>query len=350
MINTAIIGCGKIAECHAVALASSPSSRLVAVCDVNEDRARNLAERYGAVSVYTDAEKMFRDQSVQMVSICTPSGTREKVVRLAASVKAHVLCEKPFSATLQQADSMIANCRQAGVKLGVIFQRRFWQSSQRLRKAIDEGKLNQPVLGECIVKYCRLPEFYQKFPAKARIRMEGGGVLANQAIHCIDLLQWYMGEPAEIFGYIDRYLHKGIEVEDSAVAVIKFKSGAMATIEASVVQNPGLFSRVTVHGDNGVSASIFEQPPETVGYHDIWTVPGEDKCVVESMVEARERERFPYYHVLQINDFLQAIIKDREPAVTGEEGRKSLEIVAAIYKSAQTGVPVNMPVVGFDEE
>jgi UDP-N-acetyl-2-amino-2-deoxyglucuronate dehydrogenase len=166
----------------------------------------------------------------------------------------------------------------------------------------------------------------------------------NQAVHAIDQFQWFMGEPVEVFGRYATLRHGDyIDVEDTAVATVKFDNGALGVIEASSTFSSSYGFRVAVHGDSGAAVSVWEKPEGRQGTNDIWDIPGEERLQTEWAEQEKDGEGFPEFHVLQIQDFLQAVRDDRDPAVTGEEARKSLEIILAIYHSNRTGLPVSLP-------
>jgi predicted dehydrogenase len=341
-LGTGLIGCGKIAETHAAALVALPESRFLAVCDVAEERARAFAARYQVPHAYGDLAALLRTPGLQAVLVCTPHPLHAPCVIAAAAAGMHVLCEKPIAVDLAAADAMIDATRRAGVTFGVIFQRRFWPAAQRLRAAIEAGKLGRVVLGDCVVKWWRSPDYYRLDPWRGRWDTEGGGVLVNQAIHAIDQYLWYMGDVESVAAFSGTLAHPDIEVEDTAVAALRFKSGALGVLECSVCQQPGLFSRISIHGDNGASASVLEQPEGRAGVNDIWTIPGDEEEARRWLQKESGITGFPQFHQLQIQEFLQAAMEGRDPMVTGEAGRCSLALVLAIYQSARTGQTIRL--------
>jgi UDP-N-acetyl-2-amino-2-deoxyglucuronate dehydrogenase len=336
-----LIGCGKIATIHAMALNTLPAAEFVACCDQDFDRARAVAAKYDVPQVFNDAEALLRDGNVEAVLICAPHPAHEPLVVASAQAGMHVLCEKPISITIDAADRMISAAKQAGTTFGVVFQRRFWPAAQRLRQAIDSGRLGKPTLGECSVRIWRSPEYFASDPWRGKWSTEGGGVLMNQAVHAIDMLHWFMGRPVEVFGRYETFRHGAyIDVEDTAVATVQFESGALATIQAATTVQPEFGFRVAVHGDKGSTVSVWEQIEGQQGINDVWTLPGEETFRVVWELEERGKPGFPMFHVLQIQDFLQSLIEERPPAVTGEDARASLEIIQAIYESSRTRLPV----------
>ncbi len=356
MIRTALIGYGKVAHLHARALQNSALGELVAVGGRNRAKAAAFAEQYGAAS-YDNLAAMIRGEGVQAVIVCTPHPAHVESAVQAAELGAHVLVEKPLAASLADCDAMIGAADQAGVKLGVISQRRWYESAQRLRAAIDAGKLGKPVLGTVTMLGWRSKAYYESDAWRGTWADEGGGVLVNQAPHQLDLLLWYMGAIAEVNGMWANLNHPYIEVEDTAVAAIRFKSGALGSVVVSNSQNPGLYGHVHVHGSNGASVGVQTEsgsmfiagmtgigaPPR----NDLWTIPGEEGLPAQWLDEdsARFEQIDPTTHYigLQIEDFLQAIRDDRDPLVTGRDGRAVVELFTAIYRAQREGVAVKFP-------
>ena len=356
-IKTAIIGCGKVSDLHAAALKKTSEAQFVAVFSRDPQKAKSYGEKYG-VKGFSDIQEMIVSAGVEAVIVCTPHPAHRDAAVIAARAGAHVLVEKPLAIGLQDCDDILAAAKQASVKVGTVCQRRFFAPVQRMRKAIDDGKIGRPALGTVLMLGWRDQKYYESDPWRGKWQAEGGGVLVNQAPHQLDLLQWFMGPIAELFGVWSNINHPYIEVEDTAVAIVRFQSGAIGNIVVSNSQKPGIYGKVHVHGQSGASvgvqtdggamfiagmSSILEPP-----VNDIWTVPGE-----ESMLEQWNKEdralfngldgAMDYYFHLQIRDFLQAIIDDREPLITGEEGRKTVEIFTAIYRAQKTNAPVKFP-------
>lgn len=355
-VRTAVVGYGKVAHTHAQALSVLPESEFTAVCGRNIDRARSFAVQYD-VRAYSSIAEMVSDAGIEAVLVCTPHPAHAEAVVMAADLGVHAMVEKPLASSLRDCDAMISAVRRAGVKLGVVCQRRLYESVQRVKAAIDQGKIGHPILGAVIMLGWRDEFYYDADPWRGTWDGEGGGLLVNQSPHQLDLLQWFMGPIDELFGYWDNLNHPYIEVEDTAVAVIRFKSGALGSILLSNSQKPGIYGKVHVHGSSGASVgvqtdggamfiagmtSVLEPP-----INDLWTVPGEESFVSRWRDEDRalfERiDTTKHYHVLQIQEFLQAILEDREPMTNGEEGRKTVELFTAIYRSQRDRRPVKFP-------
>jgi predicted dehydrogenase len=344
-IRVGLIGCGKIAQTHAKALQHLDEADFVACCDRDEPRAHELAATYGVPNVYSDAGELLNSGTIDVALVCTPHPAHEAVVVAAAEAGVHVLCEKPITVSLEAADNMVNAAELAGTKFGVIFQRRFWPAAQRIRNAIDGGRLGNLTLGECAVRIWRSRDYFASDPWRGKWATEGGGVLMNQAVHAIDQFLWFMGEPVEVVGRYATLRHGDyIDVEDTAVATVVFESGALGTIQAaSTFQAPAFGFRIAVHGDSGAAVSVWEQPEGSQGINDVWTFDGEEEQRAAWELEDRGNPGFPGFHALQIQDFLQAVRDDRPPAVTGRDALKSLEVILAIYESSRTGQPVRLP-------
>lgn len=356
-LRTAIIGCGKVGHTHALALQQLPQSQLVAVYDVMLERAREYAEKY-QVSAYDNFEKMVKDCGVEAVSICTPHPLHTEYILRSAQLGVHVISEKPLASDLQSCDLAIDACRKNGVKLGVISQRRFYPPVRRMLEAIKAGKIGKPILASMIVMGWRSPEYYLMDPWRGKWQSEGGGVMVNQTIHQLDLLQWLMGPIEDLFGYWDNLNHPTIEVEDTAVAVLRYKSGALGQFLVSNSQKPGFYGKILIHGSNGASIGAQTEggSPFVAGVTsaieppilDVWTIPGEEHLLAQWQDEDRDfantHDSMTYFHQVQIEDFLNSVLENREPLVNGEEARISVELFTAVYRSQRDHKPVQFPV------
>jgi predicted dehydrogenase len=331
-------------------------SQFVAVCDADPQRAADYAQRYG-VQPFTSPAEMFTAARVEAVCVCTPHPIHADVVEVAAQHGAHALVEKPLTSNLADADRAIAAATAAGVKLGVVSQRRLYRPIRRMAQAIAGGKIGRPILGTITIMGWRDAAYYEADSWRGQWRAEGGGVLVNQTPHQLDMLQWLMGPIEELFGYWDNLNHPYIEVEDTALAIIRFRNGGLGQLLLSNSQKPGLFGNVHIHGSNGASVgaqtevgssfvsgvTAAVEPP----INDIWTVPGEEHLLAQWQAEDRAAAAtesvMTYYHRLQIEDFLAAVVEDRDPMVTGAEGRKVVEMFTAIYRSQRDRRPVQFP-------
>lgn len=354
-LRTALVGPGKVADTHARALQAL--SNFVAVCGRDPAKTKIFADRY-QIQPYTDLAAMLRDARIDALAICTPHPQHAPNALVALDMGIHVLIEKPMATTLADCDRMIESAVRHNAKIGVISQRRLYEPVQRVKAALDAGKIGTPILAMMQVLMWRSPEYFEMDPWRGSWSGEGGGVLVNQSVHQLDILQWFMGPIAEVFGYWDTLNHSTIEVEDTAVAVLRFKNGALGNLVASTSQKPGLYAKLHVHGSNGASVGVETEggsmfisgvsaPPEPP-VNDLWTVPGEEHLLAEwravDLMRGQRVEIMEHYHQLQIADFLDAIQQDRAPLVDGIEGRKSVELFTAIYRSQEQRQPISFPV------
>jgi len=346
-LRVGIVGCGAISRNHLEAFAAVDGTEVVAVCDVDPARARAAADAHGVPAAYGSVEELLA-HGVDIVSVCTPHPTHRDVVLAAAAAGVHVLCEKPIAVDLDSAQEMVDACDAAGVRLGVLFQRRFWPAAQRMKDVLVAGEWGEPILGQCSVLLHRDPSYYAKDAWRGTWAGDGGGVLMTQAIHYIDLLQWLMGDVAEVTGRVATFKHgENIEVEDSAVATIVFTSGALATVQASTAATPALGAQVRVTAANGASVQLTEFPEGTDGRIDTWAVgdtivserPHPEGAEANADLSAINGQLIPH-HTAQVADFVEAVRSGREPSVSGADGTKALRILLAVYRSAQTGEPV----------
>lgn len=355
-IKTGIIGCGKVGHIHAQALKNIPESVFTAVCSRDIDKAKGFADRYN-VKAYSDIKEMAANAGVEAVVICNPHPNHREAAVQAANAGMHVLVEKPLASSLEDCDAMIKAAKDNKVLLGTVSQRRFYKPVQRIRDAIDSGRIGTPVLGTVNMLGWRDEAYYGSDPWRGTWKGEGGGVLVNQACHQLDLLQWFMGPVEELFGYWSNLNHPYIEVEDTSAAIIRFKNGGLGNIIVSNSQNPALYGKVHVHGKNGASIGVqtdggamfiagmsnITEPP----LNDLWTIKGEEQLL--DVWKKEDTDFFniinpiQYFHEKQDSDFLNAVIKGTKPLIDGEEGRKTVEIFTAIYKSSKDGLPVKFP-------
>ena len=355
-IKTGVIGCGKIGHYHAQCYQQIPNSEFVAACNWNIGRAEEFAEKYG-VKAFDSVEQMVKETGVEAVSICTPHPNHAKMAVEAAKLGVHVAIEKPLASTLADCDAIIEAVKEAGVVGSMVCQRRFYRPVQRIAKAIADGKIGKPILGSVNVLGWRDMNYYRSDHWRGTWKGEGGGVLVNQSVHQLDLLLSFMGEIDSLYGMWDTLNHPELEVDDTAVAVIRFKNGALGTISVSNSQNPALFGNVRVHGSNGASVGVqtdggamfiagvsgITEPP----VNDMWTVPGE-----EDMLETYKKEDSEFFnsvdsnlffHQEQLQDFVDAIVEGREPMVTLEDGRRAVELFTAIYRSQRDKQLIKFP-------
>jgi predicted dehydrogenase len=340
-----IIGCGMIAEFHTRAINEIDGSSVVAVFDTVPERAAKIAALAGAgCTVHDNLDAMLAHPGLDIVCVCTPSGAHMDPAVKVANAGKHVVVEKPLEITVPRCDAIIDACNANNVRLCAIFPSRFSKSNVALKDAIAAGRFGRLTLGDTYVKWWRTQEYYDSGGWRGTWNLDGGGALMNQAIHNVDLLQWLMGDVASVQALTDTLCHERIEVEDTAVAILRFRSGALGVIEATTSCYPGLLKRTEIHGSDG-SARV-EQDDIT-----LWSFrraePADDAVVAKGNVVSGgagdPRDISHAGHREQLSDFLRAIETGGAPRVDGREGRKAVEIIRAIYRSARTARPVSLP-------
>ena len=342
-----LIGCGMIAEYHARSIGEIDGARVVAAFSRSEANGKKIAALTQGCTVYDDLDAMLAHPGLDIVCVCTPSGAHLDPAARAAAAGKHVVVEKPLEITLARCDAIIAACDAANVRLCTIFPSRFSPANLALKAAIKAGRFGRITLGDTYVKWWRTQEYYDSGGWRGTWDLDGGGALMNQAIHNVDLLQWLMGDVAAVSAMTATLAHERIEVEDTAVAVLRFASGALGVIEAATSAFPGSLKRTEIHGSRG-SARV-EQDDVT-----LWDFqarePGDDAIRAYmgipsgSKAGASDPRGISHAgHREQLADFVRAIDEGRPAAVDGREGRKSVEIIRAIYESARQGRMVALP-------
>lgn len=342
----AIIGCGVIGPTHANSIKSIEGAKLVACADIVEERAKKMAAEHGC-EYYTDYSEMLKRTDVDIVDVCVPSGLHSKVGIDVARAGKHVIVEKPIDVSLEAADSLIKACKDAGVKLGCISQHRYDPDIAKLKKAVDEGKLGQLNFGGSHTKWYRSQGYYDSGDWRGTWELDGGGALMNQSVHYVDMLQYIMGPVDEVFAYCVTRAHERIEVEDIAVATVKFKSGAVGLLEGNTAAFPGFCTRLDIYGSDG-SVIIENDRIKEWKLRSEGIEAGAYGGAIESEKSETEKsgastpDIFGDSHTRQIKGFLEAVVNDTEPPTTGEDARHPLAIILAVYESARTGKPVKV--------
>lgn len=354
-LRIALIGPGKVAHLHAKATLQTPDTALVAVYGRTLAKAEAFADQYG-IPAYDDVADMVVRERVDLCIVCTPHPAHRDPTVAALDAGAHALVEKPLAASLADCDAMLEAARRSGRYLGTVSQRRFYAPSMRIKKAIDTGQIGTPALGTIQMLGWRDEPYYRSDPWRGTWAGEGGGVLVNQAPHQLDLLLWYMGEAESVFGIWTNVNHPYIEVDDTAVAIVRFKNGGLGNIVVSNSQKPGLFGKVHVHGQNGASVGVQTDGGSMFiagrtgitepAVNDIWSVPGEENelagFIADDTAFFNQIDAITYFFGLQIADFRDAIRDGRPPMVTGEDGRRVVALFEGIYESTRTGLPVRL--------
>lgn len=334
-----IIGCGLISKFHAQAIERARGGSLIAVSDMNMERAEEFARHYD-VEAFDDYKKMLAHPKVDVVCICTPSGLHGPLIVEVANAGKHVVVEKPLAITMAEGRAALSACKENKVKLAVISQLRFAPTLQQAKATIDEGKLGIPLLGDAYMKYYRSQDYYTQGGWRGTWAMDGGGALMNQGIHGIDLLLWMMGPVKQVWGQAET-MAREIEVEDTAVAAVRYCSGAMGVIQGTTSVYPGYNRKLEFHGDKGTIA--FEE--ERIVRWDL--AEEEDKVFVEDKEQELSGARDPGAissegHYRQIQDMVDAIREDREPLVSGVDGLRAVQLILAIYQSSKEGRPIEI--------
>jgi predicted dehydrogenase len=329
-----------VARYHAQAIAATPGARLVAVCRRDASRCAEAAAEFG-VPCEDNEQAVLARSDVDAVCVASPSGRHAAQVVAAARAGKHVLVEKPLALSLADADAMIAACRTAGVRLGVALQRRTEPCYQALRAAIEAGELGRLVLGTTTVPYFRAQAYYDSADWRGTRSLDGGGALMNQGIHLADLLLWMMGDAEEVCAYAAT-LARSVEVEDCLSASVRFRSGALGSVLATTAASPGFPHRVEVYGTAGGVQIEGERVVQWAT--GIQTLPTEATPQPPAAAGAGSSPTGigATAHTRILADFVAAIREARPPMITGEEARRSLAFVLAIYESARTGRPVRL--------
>jgi UDP-N-acetyl-2-amino-2-deoxyglucuronate dehydrogenase len=345
-IGFGIVGCGMIAQFHARAVGDLRGAKVVACYDSVPAAADKFAEATGC-RAYHDLNAMLANPAVDVVTICTPSGAHLEPATAAARAGKHVVVEKPLEITLRRCDRIIEECGKAGVVLSTIFHSRFHEASQELKRAIDAGRFGRLTLGDAVVKWYRSQAYYDSGAWRGTWELDGGGALMNQAIHSVDLLTWLMGPVVEVRARTGLLAHQRIAVEDVALATVEFANGALGIIEATTAVHPGYLKRIEIHGDQG--SAVMEE--ESLVKWDFARPVKRDAAIREQMAHltttgggAADPKAIGHHgHARQFQDVLNAIKKGTKPLIDGPEGRRSVEIILAVYKAAETGRAVKLP-------
>jgi predicted dehydrogenase len=347
VLGCAIVGCGMIARFHARALADVPGTRVAALVSRHPANAQALADSLGLqCDMYTDLAPVLGRSDIQIVIVTTPSGAHLEPAVAAAQAGKHVVVEKPLEITLERCDRIIDVCERNRVQLCTIFPSRFGDANQALKAALDAGRFGRLTLGETTCKWWRPQSYYDEGGWKGTRALDGGGALMNQAIHNVDLLSWMMGPVTHIAGFTATLAHERIEVEDTAVACLRFASGALGVIQATTSVYPGYPKTIAIHGDRG--SVLIEQ--DDVLRWEFTPETAEDQSIKERFAQkvgASGGSSNPAAishvgHARQLTDFVRAIQTKTRPRIDGREGRKAVEIILGIYRAAETGKTVSL--------
>jgi UDP-N-acetyl-2-amino-2-deoxyglucuronate dehydrogenase len=344
-----IIGCGVIAPTHADALATLPDAELVAVVDTDPEKALKIAQKYH-VTAYTDIQEMLDKEQLDVVDVCTPSGMHGEHACQVMRAGCHVIIEKPMEITRPRIEEMLQVQRETGRKLAVISQHRFDEATQQVHELVEQRAFGRLVLGNAAVPWWRSQQYYDSGAWRGTWALDGGGILMNQSIHSIDLLQWLMGRVKTIRAYTDTLVHQ-METEDVAVAILRFENGALGTITATTGAYSGIGTRIEVCGDRGsaviesdrLSFLSLHQEGEEVSAYGL--SPKKFKLQADKPAGGTASNPAALNastHAQQIADMLRAIREDGTPLVDGHAGRHPVEIILGVYEAARTGQEVTL--------
>lgn len=339
IIKFALLGCGRIVKKHIEALQEIENAKLVSVCDLDIEKAKKASEMAGGVNYYTSYDEMLKNEEIDVINILTPSGLHPKhTVDIVKKYKKHIVCEKPMALKLEDADEMIRTCDEYGVRLFVVKQNRYNLPVQKTREALENGKFGKITMGTVRVRWARHQAYYDQDDWRGTWELDGG-VITNQASHHIDLLEWMLGEPVSVMAKTETYL-ADIEADDTAAAIIKFKNGAMGIVEATTATRPiNLEGSLSLLGEKGtVVIGGF-----AVNKMEMWRF--EDETEEESKKIEKEFAEIPenvygFGHKRYLEHVIDCIENNKRALVDGLEGRKSIELINAMYESSETGKEV----------
>ena len=338
MLNFVLVGCGRISKRHSELLGHNQikNARLAAVCDIKVDRAKAIGEQFG-VPYYQDMLKMMESEKIDVVVVLTESGLHADHVVALAQFKKHIMVEKPMALTLADADRMIAACDIAGSKLFVIKQNRFNVPVVKLRQALEAGRFGKLVMGSVRVRWCRPQAYYDQDSWRGTWALDGG-VLTNQASHHVDMLEWMMGDVESVFA-MSRTALVQIETEDTAVVMLRFTNGALGVIEATTAARPkDLEGSISILGEGGTVVIGGFAVNEINTWNFGKTETGDDEVLKKFSVNPPNV--YGFGHQAYYEHAVSSILNNTHQLVDGLAGRKSLELISAIYESIETGKEV----------
>jgi UDP-N-acetyl-2-amino-2-deoxyglucuronate dehydrogenase len=339
-VRFALIGTGNIAGFHAEAIKQVPAAQLVAA--FSRGNPGPFAKKYGCAAV-TSLDELLARPDVDAVCITTPSGAHGDPAIAAMKAGKHVLCEKPLEITAQRIDAMLACAKETGRILAAVFQSRFGQGAQTVKRAVDAGRFGRITLASAYIKWWRTQEYYDSGAWRGTWELDGGGALMNQGIHAIDLLQWLVGMPVEVKATTATLAHERIAVEDTAVAALRYESGGLGVIEGATSAFPGWTKRIELSGDKG--SVILED--DTIKFWQFAEEDPGDEAIRHGSAgganigggAANPMAISTEGHRRQIEDLCGAIHEGRQPAIAGSDARRAVSLITAIYESARTGRP-----------
>ncbi len=347
----AVVGCGVIGALHSETINGLPGAELAVVVDEVAERATAYGERYGAPAT-TDYDEVLRRPDIDTVAVCVPSGIHAELAVAALQAGKHVIIEKPLDVTPEAVDSVIAASEKSDRVATVISQHRFDPASRVVAEAVRDAKFGRITSGSANIAWWRSQGYYDSGDWRGTWKLDGGGALMNQGVHTVDLLVWFLGQPVEVFAWTDVLAHDRIEVEDTAVATIRFESGALGTIHGTTAAYPGLTARIQVLGDKGSAViendklSYFHAAVEGNDAPAYGAGAGDNQAaelVAESgdgVSASADPTALSDAHTIQYRDFLEAVELGRQPLVTVRQAARTFDVIWAIYASARSGKPV----------
>jgi len=345
-IGFGIIGLGMIAEFHVKAIKELSGCRFVGGFNPRPGRAAEFCAKHGGTG-YDDLNAFLANKDIDIVTIGTPSALHLDGAVAAAKAGKHVIIEKPLEVTAARCDIIIETAKANNVKVGAIFQSRFHAAAGVVKQAIEAGRLGKIASADAQIKWFRTQEYYDKRKARGTLQNDGGGALMNQGIHAIDLLQWFMGDVSEVFAYSAILGHEGIEVEDTAAAVLKFANGAIGVIQSTTSAYPGFLKKVEICGSKGcitleeeniITWKFAEELPEDEEIRKIYG------AATATGGGASDPTAIGHHgHKMLFETFVEAVRENKPVALDGVEGKKSVEIIEAAYRSAKSRSPVKLP-------
>lgn len=327
----AILGCGTIGDVHARAIMELDTAELFAVCDVNPDRAREYAAKYG-VKAYSDYAKLLDEAEIDVVTICTPSGMHADQAIAALEKNKHVIVEKPMALNSTDAKRVCDTAEKSNKLLSVIFQTRYTEDIQYVKRVIDEKKLGTLVFCDLYMKYWRSPAYFEVSPWRGTFAMDGGGALMNQGIHGIDVMHYLFGAPKLLGAKVKTLVHN-IETEDTAVAAVEYPCGALGVIQASTSANPGFDRKIEIHGSRGY-ATIVDAHLEKLFIDGEFVV--NQKVEASAGVSSDPTKMSHENHLIQFKNFVNAVFGEEKLISTAHDGYAAVNFIENIYKLSKT--------------
>jgi UDP-N-acetyl-2-amino-2-deoxyglucuronate dehydrogenase len=338
-----LIGCGVVGSWHGRIYTQMPNVQLVAICDVKPEKAHQFIEKHGlqdrGIKVYADQAEMHRNEQLDFVTVCTPSGNHLEPAVQAMQAGVNVICEKPLEINLERIDQMLATAKKCKVKLAGIFQNRWNPANRALYEAARANRFGRLAWAGCFTPWYRSDEYYREGGWRGTWRLDGGGAIMNQSVHSVDLIQWIVGPVKEVAAYASSRIHAEIEVEDTLSATLTFENGAYGSILGSTAMWPGVDVRVELGGESGTARSE--------GGLKVWAfkdATDADKAYVEQVNAARpvsagagQVDQGLELHWANIAHILESWEAGKEPETAGPEARKAVAIIMALYESARKG-------------